>query len=563
MYKKITDFIKDFSNQKRFAKWMFEYSKQYIWNIVGLVIISVVISLIGIGSSVASKYVIDLATESKGLVLGIIIMVSLTVINILLGIFSSVLYTIVNEKYSFSIRIKLYTSILKTKWPKLSAYHSGDLITRMTSDIGAVTSGVTSIVPSIITLIIQLITAFIVLYQYNSRLALFALISGPIAVVASIYLGAKLKTLQVKVQESESAYSSFLHESMNNIIIIKSFSNEEESIKKFAELRKQRFYWVFKKIRLSVITGTILSIAFSGGYLVAFAVGAAGISNGLITFGTMTLFLSMVSQIQSPVIGLSRTIPSFISILASAGRVIEISELEPEEKSEASFNPEKVNIELENVSFRYGDEYILQDVNLDIKAGDTVAITGSTGAGKTTLIKLLMNFIVPSEGDVRYSDNNGISEKANADSRKYIGYIPQGNYLFSGSIADNLKIGKPDATVEEMNAALKCACADDFVFALSNGIQTKIGERGEGLSEGQGQRIALARAFVKKSPLLILDESTSALDEKTEFKILESINKMDYNPTCLIITHRKAAISICNRHIHIEENTIKELDCDK
>jgi ABC-type multidrug transport system fused ATPase/permease subunit len=345
---------------------------------------------------------------------------------------------------------------------------------------------------------------------------------------------------------------------MDNIIIIKSFANEDESIKKLAALRKERFYWVFKKSKLSVFTSMVLSIAFSSGYLVAFAIGAVGISNHVITFGTMTLFLSMVAQIQSPIVGLGRTIPSLVSILASAVRIIKISELETEEKSEKDFNPERVNIKLKDVSFKYDEEYILKDVTLDINAGDTVAITGSTGAGKTTLIKLLMNFIVPSAGEVLYLDNNGMSERANADCRKFIGYIPQGNYLFSGSIADNLRTGKPDATIEEMHEALKCACADEFVFSMSNGIDTIIGERGEGISEGQGQRIALARAFIRKSPLLILDESTSALDEKTEYKILEAIKNMDYNPTCLIITHRKAAISICNRHIQVLDNKVVE-----
>lgn len=562
MFRKILIFFRDSTNQKRYAKWMFEYSKEHIWSIVGLLILNVAISLIGIGSSLASKYVIDLATASNGLTLGIILMVSLTATSILLGIFSSIYRTVVNEKYSFSIRIKLFDSILKTKWPELSRYRSGDLITRMTSDISAVTGGITSVVPSIITLVIQLAVAFLVLYHYDSGLALFALISGPVAVAASIYMGVKLKKLQIKVQESESAYRSFLHESMNNVIAIKSFCNEEQSVKKFSQLRRERFLWVFKRSKLSVLAGTVMGAAFSAGYLAAFFIGAYKISNQLITFGTMTLFLAMVAQIQSPLVGLGRTIPSLVSILASAGRIMEISELEPEQRRQGTFVPERVNIELDNVSFTYGNNYILKNVDLDIKAGDTVAITGSTGAGKTTLIKLLMYFITPTQGTVRYYDTNGLSEIANADSRDYIAYVPQGNYLFSGSIADNLRTGRPDATDSEMNEALKCACADEFVNALPDGINTIIGERGEGLSEGQGQRIAIARALIRKSPLLILDESTSSLDEKTEYKILEAINKMEYNPTCLIITHRKAAMSICNRHISMEEDKVIELKRD-
>jgi ABC-type multidrug transport system fused ATPase/permease subunit len=559
--KKLRSFLKDSVNQKRYAKWIFEYSKQYIWHIVGLILINIALSLISIGSSVASKYVVDLASSSKGLTIGIIMMVALTAFSLLLSVALSICTTIVNEKYSFSIRLKLYDNILKTKWPKLASYKAGDLITRMTSDINAVTSGITSTAPDILTLSIQLVIAFIVLFYY-AGLALFALISAPVAVLTSIIMAAKLKKLQVKVQESESAYNAFLHESMDNLLVIKSFANEEESSRKFSELRRERFYWVMKRSRMSIMTNMVLSLAFSIGYLVAFTTGAVKISQGLITFGTMTLFLSMVRQIQTPIVGLGRTIPSLVSVLASAGRLIEVSDLEKEERIIEGPIPKGVGIKFRDVSFKYLDDFILQDVNFDINQGDTVAITGRTGAGKTTLIKLLMNFIEPTQGEVLYSDQNNVLSKANAGSREFIGYIPQGNYLFSGTIADNLRVGKTDATVEEINEALRCACADEFVNAMKDGINTIIGERGEGLSEGQGQRIALARAFIRKSPLLILDESTSALDEMTEYKILECIKNMAYKPTCVIITHRKAAISICNRHIRVLDNSVIEVGTD-
>jgi ABC-type multidrug transport system fused ATPase/permease subunit len=560
--KKLRSFLKDSVNQKRYAKWIFEYSKQYIWHIVGLILINIALSLISIGSSVASKYVVDLASSSKGLTIGIIMMVALTAFSLLLSVALSICTTIVNEKYSFSIRLKLYDNILKTKWPKLASYKAGDLITRMTSDINAVTSGITSTAPDILTLSIQLVIAFIVLFYYDAGLALFALISAPVAVLTSIIMAAKLKKLQVKVQESESAYNAFLHESMDNLLVIKSFANEEESSRKFSELRRERFYWVMKRSRMSIMTNMVLSLAFSIGYLVAFTTGAVKISQGLITFGTMTLFLSMVRQIQTPIVGLGRTIPSLVSVLASAGRLIEVSDLEKEERIIEGPIPKGVGIKFRDVSFKYLDDFILQDVNFDINQGDTVAITGRTGAGKTTLIKLLMNFIEPTQGEVLYSDQNNVLSKANAGSREFIGYIPQGNYLFSGTIADNLRVGKTDATVEEINEALRCACADEFVNAMKDGINTIIGERGEGLSEGQGQRIALARAFIRKSPLLILDESTSALDEMTEYKILECIKNMAYKPTCVIITHRKAAISICNRHIRVLDNSVIEVGTD-
>jgi ABC-type multidrug transport system fused ATPase/permease subunit len=293
MYKeKILSIIKDRHNQKNYIQWLFTHSKQYIWHIAGLIVLDVVISMIGIGTSVASKYVVDLASSSKGISFGVIMMITLTFASIAVSMSLSIASTIINEKYSFNIRINLYESILKTKLPKLASYKSGDLITRLTSDINSVTSGITSTVPDIITLSIQLVIAFFVLFHYDSSLALFALISGPVAVFASLFLAAKLKQLQVRVMESESAYNAFLHESMDNIVIIKSFSNEDDSVRKFTELRKKRFYWVLKRSKLTVFTNAVLGVAFSAGYLVAFISGAVKISNGLITFGTMTLFFT-------------------------------------------------------------------------------------------------------------------------------------------------------------------------------------------------------------------------------------------------------------------------------
>lgn len=559
MLDKLRRFLGDSKNQKKYAKWLLEYSRQHIWALSGLTLLNITLSLLGIASSVATKYVIDLATAAQGLTMGIALMVVLSGLNIALGIVSSVSGTVINEKYSFSIRIKIYDGILRTKWPELTRYKSGDLITRMTSDVGSVTSGITSVVPSVLTLFIQLVTAFFVLFYYDRGLALFALIIAPVATGASLFLGTKLKKLQVKVQESESAYNAFLHESLDNIIAIKSFCSEEESVKKLSELRRDRFYWVFKRTRFSVLTSSVVSVAYTVAYLVAFGLGAMKIQSGLITFGTMALFLSMVSQIQSPLIGLGRMIPSLVSVLASAGRLVELSELRAEMRREGIFKPGKVNVRLENVSFTYGGDYVLRNVDVDILAGESVAVTGKTGAGKTTLIKLLMSFVDPTEGAVVYSDGDGNTEPANADSRDYIAYIPQGNFLFTGSIAENLRLGKPDASEEEIREALISAAAEDFVDAMSMGADTVIGERGEGLSEGQGQRIAIARAFIKKSPFMILDEATSALDEKTEQKILEAISKMPHNPTCLIITHRKAAAAICQRHLHVEGDKVFEI----
>ena len=389
-------------------------------------------------------------------------------------------------------------------------------------------------------------------------LAILALCIAPVAGLASWFLGRKMKKLQVKVQESEAAYRSFIQESLANVLIVKSFANEGYSARRLTDLRENRFFWVFKRAKLSLASSTVLSLGFQIGYITAFAYGALQISRKLITYGTMSVFLTLVNRVQSPIIGLAQQIPRIAAILASAGRVMELQSIPLEEKLGDNIDSETIGLKINKLTFGYTDETVFEDVTLDIKPGEFVAIIGESGIGKTTLVRIIMSFMGALKGDVSFYNSKGDMEKANASTREFIAYVPQGNTLFSGTLRENIRMGNLDATEEEMWDALKLAAGYDFVKGLPDGLDTLIGERGHRLSEGQAQRIAIARAFVRKSPFLILDEATSALDMDTEQRVIEGLRNLTPRPTCLIITHRKSILKYCNREIVIEGKRAEE-----
>lgn len=561
MKEKIKRLWDDRVNQSEYMKWLIAYSKQYAGKISLILVFNIATILISLGMTLITKQIIDLATAgSRKSILGLLIPYIICVVASLgLNVIFTLFSTMLNEKFSFGIRKQIYEKIIRSHWMDVKKYHTGDLMTRLTSDAGNVADGVVGTIPSMIQLVAELVLVFFTLFYYSPLLAVFAIVVAPFASIVCLILGRKLKRLQVKVQESEASYRSFLQESLANLLIVKAFSNEDYSTEKLVELREKRFYWVYKRTKLGTASTAAMSTMFNLGYIVAFTYGAYEVANGNITYGTMTLFLSLVNRIQAPVYELAQQIPKIVSILASAGRIVELQDIPMEEKEEQNIEAERIGMKVDHLTFGYeNDDTVLENVSFDIKPGEFVAIVGESGIGKTTLIRLVMSFMSTYAGKISFFNDKGDKEKANAGTREFLSYVPQGNTLFSGTIRENLLMGKHDASDEEIMEVLKLSSGYDFVMDLPNKLDTVIGERGHGLSEGQAQRIAIARSFLKKAPFLILDEATSALDEKTEMEVLKGLAKLEPKPTCLLITHRRSILQYCDRELIIENKAVKQ-----
>lgn len=553
---KIKKLWADRDNQYRYFRWLMSYSKPYIGKIALMMGINLVSTLISLWMVTISKRIIDNATEGNQFLTLVLVYVGLMVTMQVIGVVSYLLATMMNEKFSFGIRKQIYDKIINSCWLDVKKYHTGDLMTRLTSDAGNIADGIINTIPGIIQLGIELLLVFFTLFSYSKLLAVLAVLIAPVAALSCWWLGKKLKKLQVKVQESEAAYRSFIQESLANLLVVKAFANEGYYVEKLSELREQRFFWVFKRAKMGMASSTVMSMAFQIGYIAAFAYGALQISKNLITYGTMSVFLTLVNRVQSPVMGLAQQVPKVVSVLASAGRVMELQTIPLEKKLEEHIRGQEIGVRMNQVSFGYTDEPVFENVSLDIKPGEFVAIIGESGIGKTTLIRIIMSFMSSVQGQVTFYNSAGEMEPSNAGTREFISYVPQGNTLFSGTVRENIQIGNLNATEKEMWEALELSSGYEFVKELPKGLDTVIGERGHGLSEGQAQRIAIARAFVRRAPILILDEATSALDEKTEQRVIKGLQALTPRPTCLIITHRKSILQYCDREIKIEDKAL-------
>lgn len=560
MKEKIRNLWKDRDNQRKYAKWLMAYSKPYLGRIIAVTVLNLLATVVTLVMAMVSKRIIDDATSGRkdSVLMFVAIYLAFIVISQVITVVVTLASTMLGERFSFGIRKQIYEKIITSDWMSVKAYHTGDLMTRMTSDAGNIANGIIWTIPEILQLIAELLMVFCLLFYYSPLLACFSLLIAPVAALSMMWLGKKLKKLTVKVQESEANYRSFMQESMANLLIVKAFANEDYSINRLVDLREERFYWVYKKTKFGLISSTTMSFSFQLGYIVAFAYGAVQVAGKVITYGTMSLFLQLVNRIQSPIMQLAQQIPKLVSILASAGRIIELQSIAEEEKLEQNIEAERIGVTVDGLSFGYSEETVIDNASFKIRPGEFVAIVGESGIGKTTLVRLVMSFLNGSKDAIKFYNEKGELEPSNASTRKFISYVPQGNTLFSGTIRENIMMGNLDATEEEVITALKMASGYEFVMGLEKGLDTQIGERGHGLSEGQAQRIAIARTLVRKAPFMILDEATSALDEVTEIKVLEGLKQLDPKPTCLIITHRRSILDYCDREIRIENKKVIE-----
>lgn len=555
----LKNILRNKEENKAYLRWLVAYTKPYLPSLIGIMLLNMLTTVLATKLIQINQIIIDDAGKGKPIQWSIALFVGIMFINTFISIGLSLVSIVLGERFAFGIRRNIYEKILRSKWSSISKYHTGDLNTRLTSDADAIANGIANNIPAIFQLTFSLAYSFYILAKYSLFLAVLSLTISPIAIIVSYILGRKLKVLQVKVQESEARYRSFIQESLSNIMIVKSFCNEDYFSEKLNEHRNDRLYWILKKTRMTLATSSVINISFQIAYIVAFSWGALQIYEGNITFGMLQVFISLSTRVQSPLVGLAQTIPKIVSIIASAGRVIELQNLPLEDVSETNIDSTQVGINVDTITFGYSKGTIFEDASLTIQPGDFVAIVGESGIGKTTLIRLMMSFLSSEQGQINFFNPQGDTEATTASSRNFISYVPQGNTLFSGTIADNVRMGREDATDDEVLEALKASSAYDFVKDLPDGMDTEIGEKGHGISEGQAQRVALARALVRKAPFLVLDEATASLDEKTELRVLEGIRALDPKPTCILITHRRSVLNYCDREIKIEDKKINDI----
>lgn len=543
---KYIDFLKDGKSQRKYLRWLAGLTAKSKKSLFGLWLLNTSAAVASVLVSLVNKYIVDKAGDQVVLRTLVIIMVLLQLFSIVGGVLESLLEATITEKYACQVRSSLFERFLRLPWISRTEYHSEELLSRITSDVEKITSGVSRLIISGGALIVRLILAFCLLWNYAPALAVALIIIAPVGAVAGKLISRGMNRIQKEYQQTEADYRVFLQERLSKATLVQIFGQEENSIDRLQEIQNKRLKLVRQKNKWKVLGTGVIGITFTGAQMIAFVVGALMVNDGSITFGVMTAFLSLVGQIQGPIYSLANQIPQIVGVLASAGRIMEVSELEEEQADpegiKAFADGKEVcaclGVLADSAAVGYKGEAVVQNVSFDIKPGQMVMIAGKSGAGKTTLLRAIMGFLPSSEGELSFYSEKGIRKKCDVNTRKLISYVPQGNTLMFGTIADNLRMGKSDATKEEMDEVLRIADALDFVESLPEGVDTRIGEKATGISEGQAQRISIARALLKKSAVLILDEATSALDEKTEMKILDAISRSEH-PTVLYVSHRR------------------------
>ncbi len=549
--------------KKSALKWIAENSRVVYIKLVFIILMGIVTALLGVRLALLSRDVIDVAIGSKAgnFVKESIGLFAILAVQLVIMAVSSNVKTRLIGRLTISLRQGVFSKLLYKDWQSLSAHHSGELLTRINSDVNIIVNGVSSILPSFFSLITRLVSAFFAMFLLDRTFAFIAIAIGPPVILAASVYSKKMKSLHKKTQEADGKTSAFMQESLQNMLMIKSFGSEQFIAEKSTYLQQIAYRLKIKRNTISILASSALFLVFSAAYYAALAWGAYRLAAGVITVGTMTAFLQLINQIQTPFMNLSTLMPQFYSMLASAERIIEIESLQDEPERNVA-EPDKSlfkGIKAENLDFAYeGGENIFENTGFKINKNEFIAVTGESGAGKSTLVKLLLGIVSPINGELamQCGDEKYLADK---NTRSLFTYVPQGNMILSGTIRDNIKFSKSDATDEEIIECARLADIWDFISSTENGLDTILGERGTGLSEGQVQRLAIARALMYDAPVLLLDEATSALDSQSEHNILRNIKDMT-DKTCIIITHKKAALDFCDKTLHITNGKIIHIE---
>lgn len=549
-------------------KWIFSYSARYKGAIVFYVFLGILSTSLGLVSSVASKYMIDIITgyKTSKLAVMIVIMVGSALFSLVFDNVISRVSTKLSIYINNDIQADIFDKIVDADWLAINQYSNGDVLNRFNGDISTVSGNAISWLPTIIIAVYRFIATFIVILHYDVIMAFIALGSAPLMLLISRFLIKKQREYSKKVREMSSKLMTFEVEAFYNFDTIKSFG-----IAPYYSKKMRWWQGKFKDISLqynmfTIKTNVLMSIMGNIVQFIAFGYCLFRLWTHDITYGTMTLFLQQRSNLSSAFNNVVSIIPSFLNSSVSAHRIRELVELPkevhiPESAELDALADDGFEVRMRDVDFSYIEgTRVITESSFQACPGEIVALVGPSGEGKTTMIRLILGLIRPEEGQAVMVASDGREIAMNAETRHLFAYVPQGNTILSGTIAENMRMVKEDATDEEIIEALKISCAWEFVEKLPETINSSVGERGRGLSEGQAQRVSIARAVLRDAPVLLLDEATSALDVTTERRVLKNIIEQKPNKTCIVTTHRPSVLNMCQRVYRVMETRVTELD---
>ncbi|MCR5451388.1 MAG: ABC transporter ATP-binding protein/permease [Lachnospiraceae bacterium] len=560
--------------------WIYSYAKNNFWTVIFYTVLGMSQSLVSLGMAYVSKNLVDEITGYKfdgDLIKSFVIMIVISMITSVISQITSYISAKISMKVSCEISNDIFEKILNTDWESLTNYHTGDLLTRWGSDTGAISSGILSFIPNIFIYSFNFIIAFWVLIKNDWTFIIFAFAGMPVSILLSKTLLKRMVNNNKRAAEMSARLSGFNQETFSNIQTIKAF----DLIKLYTDkLKKNQQDVIDMKLefqRMSMGTSLLMTFVSLIVSNASYGWGIYRVWSGSISYGTMTLFLSQAGNLTTSTRNLTSLIPSIISLTTSAGRLMDIVEMPREDYSDndkvtefaSKYKEEGVSLVLKDVKYAYANgTLVFEGADIEARPHEIIGLVGPSGEGKTTMLRLLLSLMKTQDGSAEVISGDG--SKSDAEhitltpaTRKLFSYVPQGNTMLSGTIAENMRNVKQDATDEEIIEALKAACAWEFVEKLPEGINSMIKERGGGFSEGQAQRLSIARSLLRKSPILLLDEATSALDVATERKVLKNIMKDEYPRTCIVTTHRPTVLSACERVYAIRDKKCVVLDQDE
>ncbi|HIX49592.1 MAG TPA: ABC transporter ATP-binding protein/permease [Candidatus Mediterraneibacter caccavium] len=551
--------------------WMYAYVRRYWLLIAVYVLLGASGSVLGLGTSVVSKELVDAVTgvNSRGIVQVACLYVGVGVGQIFVNAVKSRLSLKVRLKVTNEIRADIYEQVLCTNWESLAKYRSGDLLYRVNGDAGMVANTILTFLPNVVTTLISFGGAFLIVIKNDPWMALIALLGAPVSFLTSRYSAKRMRQFQRDNQNVASDRTVFDQETFQNLQFIKAFGMLDRVTEKFHRIQQESVDVALRQNKFQqYMTITTSLVGQAVGYA-CYGFAAFRLWQGQISYGTMTMFVSMAASLRGSFSGILNLAPMVIRAGISAERIMEITGLprdSMEDKEEAEeirkqSREKGVYVHMEDVDFAYEvDKWIYQGADFRAEPGEIVALIGPSGQGKTTTLNLILGLYHPKKGTIRVGNPGGNELRASSSTRCLFSYIPQGNTMFSGTIADNMRMVKPEASDEEIRSALEAACAWEFVGKLEHGMDTEVRERGTRFSEGQKQRLSIARALLADAPVMILDEATSALDVATERRVLRSIIRKEPNRTVIVAAHRPSVFSMCSRVYKVGGSRITELD---